>query len=217
MGAPTVALQCAGSAYASQREPGSPSTVTRFTLIALIIVAIVAFVAYRLGIARGRPRAMRSAPEALPVAALPAPATEPAITPQRPVDTESDPIRDELARLVRAFESEAWRASSALADSRAETERYRRIVVDIENNAPPPLFDGPGTPDDLKLIVGVGPVLERMLHQLGVGSFRQIARWTERDIDAFDAKLPEFPGRIRRDAWVTQARELHVAKYGERP
>jgi predicted flap endonuclease-1-like 5' DNA nuclease len=74
---------------------------------------------------------------------------------------------------------------------------------------------GRDAPDDLKLIVGVGPVLERMLHQLGVTTFRQIAYWSERDIDQFDAKLPEFPGRIRRDTWVTQARELHQSKYGE--
>ena len=38
-----------------------------------------------------------------------------------------------------------------------------------------------------------------MLHQLGVATYRQIARWSERDIDEFDARLPEFPGRIRRD------------------
>ena len=49
-----------------------------------------------------------------------------------------------------------------------------------------------------------------MLQQLGITTYRQIARWSERDIDEFDAKLPEFPGRIRRDAWVTQARELHA-------
>jgi predicted flap endonuclease-1-like 5' DNA nuclease len=54
-----------------------------------------------------------------------------------------------------------------------------------------------------------------MLHQLGVTSYRDIARWSERDIDEFDARLAEFPGRIRRDGWVTQARELHQSKYGE--
>ena len=85
-------------------------------------------------------------------------------------------------------------ASSASSRRRArETARYRQLVVDLENNAPPPLF-GAGAPDDLKLIVGVGPVLERMLQQLGVTTYRQIARWSERDIDEFDAKLPEFPG-----------------------
>jgi predicted flap endonuclease-1-like 5' DNA nuclease len=55
-----------------------------------------------------------------------------------------------------------------------------------------------------------------MLHNLGVTTFRQIARWTERDIGEFDAKLPEFPGRIARDQWVTQARSLDQSKYGER-
>jgi predicted flap endonuclease-1-like 5' DNA nuclease len=54
-----------------------------------------------------------------------------------------------------------------------------------------------------------------MLQKLGITTFRQIARWSERDIDEFDARLPEFPGRIRRDAWVTQARALHQAKFGE--
>ena len=101
------------------------------------------------------------------------------------------------------------------AQARADTARYRELVVDLENNALPPLLDGPNTFDDLKLIVGIGPVLERMLHRLGVATYRQIAHWSERDIDEIDAKLPEFPGRIRRDGWVTQARELHQSKYGE--
>ena len=108
-------------------------------------------------------------------------------------------------------------ASTASSRPRAgRRARYRQLVVDLENNAPPPFF-GAGAPDDLKLIVGVGPVLERMLQQLGITTYRQIARWSERDIDEFDAKLPEFPGRIRRDAWVTQARALHASKYGAPP
>ena len=153
----------------------------------------------------------------------------------------SDAIAREQSRLVVAYEAEAARARAALDDAgadryqasafgeerralleslaiaRSETARYRQLVVDFETNAPPTLLGGPGSPDDLKLIVGVGPMLERMLHQLGVTTFRQIAHWSERDIDDYDAKLPEFPGRIRRDGWVVQARELHQSKYGERP
>jgi predicted flap endonuclease-1-like 5' DNA nuclease len=115
---------------------------------------------------------------------------------------------------LRAFADERRRLFDDLASARAETARYRQLVVDLENNAAPPFF-GVGAPDDLKLIVGVGPVLERMLQMLGVTTYRHIARWTERDVDEFDAKLHEFPGRIRRDAWVTQARALHQSKYGE--
>lgn len=112
--------------------------------------------------------------------------------------------------------AERHRLFGELADARADVARYRQIIVDLERDTPPPLLDAPNAPDDLKLIVGVGPVLERMLQQLGVFRYRQIAHWSERDIDAFDAKLPEFPGRIRRDAWVTQARALQRSKYGDR-
>ena len=120
-----------------------------------------------------------------------------------------------VARLAD-FTADRGRLYRELAASRGETARYRQLVVDLENDAPPPFF-GAVAPDDLKLIVGVGPVLERMLQQLGITTYRQIALWTEHDIDEWDAKLPEFPGRIRRDAWVTQARELHASKFGTPP
>ncbi len=125
--------------------------------------------------------------------------------------------RDALRIQLETFAEDRRSLLRELAAARGETARYRDIVIDLEDNAMPPLLDGPRAPDDLKLIVGVGPVLERMLHQLGVNSYRQIARWNERDIDDIDARLPEFPGRIRRDGWVTQARSLHLSKYGEAP
>jgi len=122
--------------------------------------------------------------------------------------------RDAVLAQLQDLAREREQLFGDLADARAEAARYRQLIVDIENNAPPPILSGPAGPDDLKLIVGVGPVLERMLHNLGVTTFRQIARWTERDVAEFDAKLPEFPGRIVRDQWVTQARALHESKYG---
>ncbi len=118
---------------------------------------------------------------------------------------------------LEAFAEDRRSLLRQIAETLGETARYREIVVDLEDNALPMLLDGTRAPDDLKLIVGVGPVLERMLHKLGVNSYQQIARWNVRDIDAMDAKLPEFPGRIRRDGWVTQARSLHLSKYGEPP
>jgi len=124
---------------------------------------------------------------------------------------DADAIRYQAA----VFGEDRRRLFAALADLRGDNARYRQLVIDIENNAPPPILSGAAGPDDLKLIVGVGPVLERMLHNLGIMSFQQIAHWSERDIDDFDARLPEFPGRIRRDQWVTQARSLHQAKYGD--
>jgi predicted flap endonuclease-1-like 5' DNA nuclease len=137
------------------------------------------------------------------------------------LEAEAAQLRRRMAGLAaegaRAaeFDEDRRHVLRELADARGETARYRQLLIDLENNAPPPLLDSPGAPDDLRLIVGVGPVLERMLQQLGISTYRQIARWSERDIDEFDARLHEFPGRIRRDAWVTQARALHQSKFGE--
>jgi len=122
--------------------------------------------------------------------------------------------RDATIGQLTEFADERRRLFDDVAVTRTEAARYRQLVVDLENNAAPQFF-GVDAPDDLKLIVGIGPVLERMLQMMGVATYRQIARWSDRDIDEFDAKLHEFPGRIRRDAWVTQARALHQSKYGE--
>ena len=69
-------------------------------------------------------------------------------------------------------------------------------------------------PDDLKLISGVGPKLEEVLHANGVLTFKQIADLDDAGVDALDALLGDFQGRIARDGWVQQAAELHAAKSG---
>jgi len=61
--------------------------------------------------------------------------------------------------------------------------------------------------DDLKKLSGVGPALEKKLLAAGVTSFAQIAAWTEEDVAAFDEKL-SFKGRIEREGWIAQAKEL---------
>jgi len=210
-------------------------------LLAFVAVAVALAIGYYAGRAqRSDPAPSVPAMQAPPPAAVPPPL--PAAVTTTPSPAPPAPAIDgtiaERARIIRSFEAETAALRRALvardasighlaqldaerrrlfddlAAARGETARYRQLVVDLENNAPPPFF-GAGAPDDLKLIVGVGPVLERMLQQLGVATYRQIARWSERDVDEFDARLHEFPGRIRRDAWVTQARALHQSKYGE--
>lgn len=64
-----------------------------------------------------------------------------------------------------------------------------------------------GQPDDLKLIKGVGPKLEGILHELGVYHFDQIAGWTPAEVAWVDARL-KFKGRIDRDGWIEQAKSF---------
>ena len=65
-----------------------------------------------------------------------------------------------------------------------------------------------GELDDLQLITGVGPKLERKLHRLGVYHFEQIAEFTHADIELLDSKLGTYRGRVKRDRWPTQAKRL---------
>jgi predicted flap endonuclease-1-like 5' DNA nuclease len=69
------------------------------------------------------------------------------------------------------------------------------------------------SPDDLKNIFGVGPVLEKLLNEQGVFCFDQIAKWTKADIEKFERQLPNFAGRITRENWVRSAIEEHYKKY----
>jgi large subunit ribosomal protein L21 len=65
--------------------------------------------------------------------------------------------------------------------------------------------------DDVKMIGGVGPAIEKKLAAAGVTSLRQIADWSEADIARFDEEL-NFHGRIAREEWVEQARDLIAGK-----
>ena len=61
--------------------------------------------------------------------------------------------------------------------------------------------------DDLKVISGIGPKLEALLHEIGVRTYEQIAAFPADYIDQLDEFL-SFPGRIERDGWTAQAAEL---------
>ncbi|MFZ9395134.1 MAG: hypothetical protein ACO25F_03615 [Erythrobacter sp.] len=62
--------------------------------------------------------------------------------------------------------------------------------------------------DDLTRIKGLGPRIATLLGELGVTRFAHIAAWDDAEIDRIDSQLGRFSGRIRRDAWVEQAKLL---------
>jgi predicted flap endonuclease-1-like 5' DNA nuclease len=77
-----------------------------------------------------------------------------------------------------------------------------------------PSWGGPAEPvpstDNLKEIVGIGPVIEARLRTLGITSFRQLAAMGDTDVDRLSARLDGFGSRILSDDWVGQARELQT-------
>ncbi len=64
-----------------------------------------------------------------------------------------------------------------------------------------------GAPDDLMKLSGMGPELVQKLNDGGLFHFWQVAAMTPADISKVDHDL-KLAGRIERDGWVAQAREL---------
>lgn len=101
------------------------------------------------------------------------------------------------------------KASKAPASKPVDTKKAeKKPAAAVATAAAPTFLDAPnGDPDDLKKILGIGGVLEEKLNGMGIFHFSQIAEFSDEDIANINTHL-NFPGRIERDEWVPQAKEL---------
>jgi predicted flap endonuclease-1-like 5' DNA nuclease len=143
----------------------------------------------------------------------------------------AEPLADEVYEEVEANplvptdvvpEPDAQTANDTMAAEAAPLpEAAAEAPPEVAEPAAPPQLEGLrsgsrnlltsatyGEADDLKRIKGVATVMEKMLHDIGVYYFWQVAEWTEADVAHADAQLPRFKGRITRDEWVKQAIEF---------
>ena len=60
----------------------------------------------------------------------------------------------------------------------------------------------------MKLISGVGPVLEKTLNSIGIYTFGQVSKMTSEEYNLLDSLAKSFPGRAERDNWASQAKDL---------
>src|SRR5262245_56743446 len=70
---------------------------------------------------------------------------------------------------------------------------------------------GEARADDLALISGVGPKILKALNNLGYTTYAQIANLSAEEIEKIEAEI-KMPGRIAREEWAEQARELAAGK-----
>lgn len=117
---------------------------------------------------------------------------------------------------AKPAQAKAAKASSAAPASKPDSGKAASAASDAAKETAPKAADKPkgltkargGKPDDLKLIKGVGPKLEALCNKLGFYHFDQIASWTEKEIAWVDDNLEGFKGRVTREDWVQQARDL---------
>jgi len=166
--------------------------------------------------------AVAEAPASIPASApasAPTPAAEPA-APAAEAQAEAEAAADE-ANAAMAADAPTERAepiikpSTELPGQKELAERkgawkYEKPADEAAPAKAKAAAQAPATSggaDDLKLLKGVGPALEKKLHAAGVTTFAQIAAWGPQDIADMDDKL-SFKGRIDRDGWVDQAKTL---------
>ncbi|MCP4071946.1 MAG: NADH-quinone oxidoreductase subunit NuoE [Hyphomicrobiales bacterium] len=117
------------------------------------------------------------------------------------------------------------KVATAKSTSRAGSTKPVKAapVANLDDKNRPKSIEKPKQADDLKLISGVGPKLEGVLHTLGIYTFSQIAGWKKAEREWVDIYL-KFKGRIERDLWIKQAkalarggREEYVKVFGKEP
>ncbi|MBI1338687.1 NADH-quinone oxidoreductase subunit NuoE [bacterium] len=107
--------------------------------------------------------------------------------------------------------------ATAPAAPEIQTKRSPEAPVDVvpPGDRPQGLASArAGQADDLKLIAGIGPKIEATLNSLGVFHFDQIAAWTRANVEWVDGYL-SFKGRIDREDWIAQAKQLASPSSGK--
>lgn len=108
------------------------------------------------------------------------------------------PTRDDLQSIAERLE-----AMNALLQGLAEARRAAGLAVP------------PAEKDDLKLISGIGPVLEGKLNGAGITTYQQIAALTDDEIERLESEVTNLSGRVHRDDWIGQAKTLYLKKHGK--
>jgi NADH-quinone oxidoreductase subunit E len=114
-------------------------------------------------------------------------------------------------------------AKGAQLGAAGKTATAKPAKPSLEDKNRPAGIAKPALVDDLKLISGVGPKIEGILHSLGIFTYAQVASWKKAEREWVDGYL-SFHGRIEREDWVKQAKALakggvaeYIRVFGKKP
>jgi predicted flap endonuclease-1-like 5' DNA nuclease len=128
-----------------------------------------------------------------------------------PLDGASGEFESELVDQNTSYDEKFARLDESPADSEPELRDDEEETLEADALANDSEISDDDA-DDLKLIKGVGPAIEKTLNDLGIYRFNQIAKMSEYDIDRVAQRLKGFRSRIYREDWVGQARSLQFQK-----
>ena len=145
-----------------------------------------------------------------------------AAKPAAKAPAEVPPSNAALLKTDAVETSKAVKSPSPVRGS-AKAEAKATAKPSLDHKDRPKGIEKPATVDDLKLISGVGPKNEAILHELGIYTFAQVASWKKAERAWVDGYL-NFHGRIEREDWVKQAKALakggiaeYIRVFGKKP
>jgi NADH-quinone oxidoreductase subunit E len=149
--------------------------------------------------------------------------TSPAV--KTPSKVKASPVA-EKAVSAPSPKAKAWADVSEAEKKATKPTPAAPVKVEkpsLDSTDRPKGIERPRSVDDLKLISGVGPKIEKTLHDLGIFTYAQVAGWKKAERDWVDGYLA-FHGRIEREDWVKQAKALakggvaeYVRVFGKKP
>lgn len=118
---------------------------------------------------------------------------------------ETDTVRRTADQLRAELAAEREREGARLLETPAKEEQRATKPIKPQSRFTPSTWQ---TRDDLTIISGIGPGIQKKLNEIGIYSFQQIAEFTPDDIERVTRMLKVFKGRIGRDNWIGQAAAL---------
>lgn len=122
--------------------------------------------------------------------------------------SELDLLKNEIVQL----EAVRQKLEIELSGLRADAEERKQDKPASTVNQKSSFKNDAEEKDDLQVINGIGPGIEKKLNKYGIYTYRQISEFTEESIQTISDVVKFFPGRIERDRWVEQAAKLYLDK-----
>lgn len=122
--------------------------------------------------------------------------------------SELDLLKNEIVQL----EAVRQKLEIELSGLRADAEERKQDKPTSTVNQKGSFKNDAEEKDDLQVINGIGPGIEKKLNKYGIYTYRQISEFTEESIQTISDVVKFFPGRIERDRWVEQAAKLYLDK-----
>lgn len=130
-------------------------------------------------------------------------------------DALTSTVVDDGPSLIQCLtkEMERWKRHCRVLGDELKAQRDRLV----SEQSPPPANGPNHVFDDLTDIKGIGKVLARKLHELGIYTFDQLASLNEADLDGESTLDDDFFRRMHRDDWVGQARAIQQSTHNQHP